>query len=61
MIEFDEPVGWYTFPLFERGRPYIKTMELQIAILQNQHSGRDTHIRQIKVFAPREPDLPPQF
>lgn len=29
-------------------------MHLQIAILQNQHSGRDTHIRQVKIFAPRE-------
>ena len=35
-------------------KPYIKTMFVQIAIIQNQHSGRDTHIRQIKIFAPRE-------
>ena len=33
---------------------YICTINIQIAILQNQHSGKDTHIRQIKIFGPRE-------
>ena len=72
LIDFEEPIGWFTFQLSEKsaahghaGKPYIKTMFLQIAILQNQHSGRDTHIRQIKVFAPREKhyksDMYPHF
>lgn len=25
-----------------------------MAILQNQHSGKDTHMRQIKIFGPKE-------
>ena len=29
-------------------------MFVQIEIKENQHNGRDTHIRQIKIFAPRE-------
>jgi hypothetical protein len=29
-------------------------MSLQIAILQNTHNGRDTHIRSIKIFSYRE-------
>lgn len=29
-------------------------MNIQLVILQNQHSGKDTHIRQVKVFGPRE-------
>lgn len=29
-------------------------MNVQLAILQNQHSGKDTHIRQVKIFGPRE-------
>ncbi len=29
-------------------------MGIQICILQNIHNGRDTHIRQIKIFSPRE-------
>jgi anaphase-promoting complex subunit 10 len=35
-------------------RPYITAMNVQLAILQNQHSGKDTHIRQVKIFGPRE-------
>ena len=29
-------------------------MFVQIEIKENQHNGRDTHIRQIKIFSPRE-------
>jgi hypothetical protein len=29
-------------------------MTIQIIVLQNTHNGRDTHIRCIKVFSPRE-------
>ena len=59
-IEYDEPVGWYPILLEEKNsdsktiKPYIKTMILQIMILQNTHNGRDTHIRGVKIFAPRE-------
>lgn len=34
LIEFDEPIGWFTFPLYEKGpngqalKPYIKTMSV---------------------------------
>ena len=60
LVGFEEPVGWFTFQLQQKNaagavdKRYIKTMFLQLAIIQNQHSGRDTHIRQIKIFAPRE-------
>ncbi|CAI2378883.1 unnamed protein product [Moneuplotes crassus] len=58
-IEFFEPYGWYTFDLDqvnqsgEKIASYIKTMCVQIEIRENQHNGRDTHIRQVKVFSPR--------
>ena len=29
-------------------------INMQILILQNQHSGKDTHMRQVKIFGPRE-------
>jgi hypothetical protein len=29
-------------------------MSVQIVILQNTHNGRDTHIRGIKIFSPRD-------
>ncbi|EGR29293.1 hypothetical protein IMG5_159070 [Ichthyophthirius multifiliis] len=58
-VELNEPTGWYIFPLKtklldETEKPYILTMNIQIAILQNQHSGKDTHVRQILIFGPRE-------
>ena len=35
-------------------KPYVKTSTVQIMILQNNHNGRDTHMRGAKIFAPRE-------
>lgn len=29
-------------------------MNLQISVLQNDHQGKDTHIRQVKLFGPRK-------
>jgi anaphase-promoting complex subunit 10 len=57
-VDLRDPQGWYIFPLRAKQlngteRPYIATMHLQIAILQNLHSGKDTHIRQVKVFGPK--------
>ena len=59
-IEYEEPIGWFPIYLEEKNsdsktiKPYIKTMTLQIMILQNTHNGRDTHIRGVKIFAPRQ-------
>lgn len=33
---------------------YLKAFMLQIAVLSNHQNGRDTHIRKIKIFGPRE-------
>jgi anaphase-promoting complex subunit 10 len=60
LVDFEEPVGWYKISLDERNskgemiKPYLKTISIQIIILQNTHNGRDTHIRNVKVFSPRE-------
>ena len=60
LIEFNEPLGWYTFYLEQMNEknevimPYIKTMCVQVEIKENQHNGRDTHIRQVQIFSPRE-------
>ena len=58
-IELKQPTGWYTIPLKTKllnstQKNYITTINIQIVILQNQHSGKDTHMRQIKIFGPRE-------
>lgn len=60
VVDFEEPVGWFQIKLEEKNsegttiKPYIKTMTVQIVILQNTHNGRDTHIRNVKIFSPRE-------
>ena len=60
VVDFEEPVGWFSIALEEKNsvgntiKPYIKTMTVQIVILQNTHNGRDTHIRNVKIFSPRE-------
>ena len=33
---------------------YLKTWLLQLAVISNHQNGRDTHIRQIRVFGPRQ-------
>ena len=58
-LELKQPSGWYTVPLRTKmlnstEKNYISTINIQLAILQNQHSGKDTHIRQIKIFGPRQ-------
>ena len=35
-------------------RPYVKTQGIQLIILQNMHNGKDTHVRCVKIFSPRE-------
>lgn len=60
LVDFEEPVGWFKITLEERNskgeilKNYVKTMTLQLIILQNTHNGRDTHVRCLKVFSPRE-------
>ena len=59
-VDYDEPVGWHQITLEEKNseleifKPYVKTATVQIMILQNNHNGKDTHIRGAKIFAPRE-------
>ncbi|KAI9202715.1 anaphase-promoting complex, subunit 10/DOC domain-containing protein [Polychytrium aggregatum] len=56
LIDLDEPSGWINVPIqedpdTESSKP-LKTQLLQIAVLANHQNGKDTHIRQIKIFGP---------
>ncbi|KAG0217178.1 Anaphase-promoting complex subunit 10 [Mortierella sp. GBA43] len=54
--ELEGITGWVNINLEDvpgSGRT-PKLFLLQLAILANQHSGRDTHIRQLKLFSARE-------
>jgi anaphase-promoting complex subunit 10 len=61
-MELEEPNGWVTVPLAPPGaevrpgepRGYIRTYFIQLAILSCHQNGRDTHIRQIRVYSPAE-------
>ena len=61
-MELEEPSGWVTVPLVPPGaevrpgepRGYIRTYFIQLAILSCHQNGRDTHIRQIRVYSPAE-------
>mmetsp|Transcript_39722 Transcript_39722/g.94129 ORF Transcript_39722/g.94129 Transcript_39722/m.94129 type:complete len:211 (-) Transcript_39722:89-721(-) len=67
-VTLDEPTGWLSVPLSQRDLTFteqdatggsagrdesLRAFMLQIAVLANHENGRDSHIRQIKVFGPR--------
>lgn len=53
-IELDEPQGWISIPLTsEKSGDCMKALLLQIAVLTNHQNGRDTHVRQIRLYGPR--------
>ncbi|KAF9090602.1 Anaphase-promoting complex subunit 10 [Mortierella sp. AD031] len=55
-LDVEEATGWVNVNLAElsgSGRP-PRVFLLQLAVLSNHHSGRDTHIRQLKLFSTRE-------
>ena len=62
--ELNEPSGWVTIlpPSIcsaepkedgSEAPPPLRTHFIQVAILANHQNGRDTHIRQIKIYTPR--------
>ncbi|KAF9922111.1 Anaphase-promoting complex subunit 10 [Linnemannia zychae] len=59
-MDVDDTTGWVNINLAEinaSGRP-PRVFILQLAVLSNHHGGRDTHIRQIKLFSTRESLMP---
>jgi len=54
LLELDEPSGWMNISLDDKiSGEHIRAFIIQIAILGNHQNGRDTHLRQIKLFAPK--------
>ncbi|KAJ8008546.1 hypothetical protein DPEC_G00106000 [Dallia pectoralis] len=53
-LEMVEPSGWIHIPLLDSVNNPIRTFMIQIAVLANHQNGRDTHMRQIKVYTPVE-------
>ncbi|XP_020105321.1 anaphase-promoting complex subunit 10 isoform X1 [Ananas comosus] len=70
-VELVKPVGWVhislsgtdprcVFSPSAYSETFIHTFMLQLAILSNHLNGRDTHVRQIKIFGPRPNPVPRQ-
>mmetsp|Transcript_21751 Transcript_21751/g.36742 ORF Transcript_21751/g.36742 Transcript_21751/m.36742 type:complete len:203 (+) Transcript_21751:29-637(+) len=58
VVEFSEPQGWISVPLFAiddrtGDKTTLRTFFLQICVVSMHQNGKDTHIRQAKVFGPR--------
>ena len=58
MVDLSEPQGWVSVPLFavddKTGhQTRLRAHFLQVCVVSMHQNGRDTHIRQAKVFGPR--------
>ena len=63
-IELNEPKGWITVPLsatpnessdttdIDSNNNPLRTWFLQAAVISMHQNGKDTHVRQVKVFGP---------
>lgn len=51
-VTFTSPEGWQKITFKDKKEDLIKYSIIQILILKNFHNGRDSHIRQIKIFSP---------
>lgn len=61
--ELVEPSGWVTIPLYTavkvahhqpESAEVLRAHLVQLVVLASHMNGRDTHIRQIKIFGPRQ-------
>ncbi|KAH1260334.1 Anaphase-promoting complex subunit 10 [Glycine max] len=61
-VELVKPTGWVYLSLsgVDPRDTFVNTFMLQIAVLSNHLNGRDTHVRQIKVYGPRPNPIPHQ-
>lgn len=55
VVELHEPVGWVTIPLRAKDGGLLRAFFLQVCVVSMHQNGRDTHVRQAKVFGPRIP------
>ena len=57
VIDLHEPMGWVTVKLLPPTgmEPLLRTFFLQVCVVSMHQNGRDTHVRQVKIFGPRTP------
>ena len=57
VLHWSKPLSWPTAKrsmLSCRDGTPLKAFLVQVAVLLNHQNGRDTHLRQIRIFGPRE-------
>mmetsp|Transcript_23903 Transcript_23903/g.28925 ORF Transcript_23903/g.28925 Transcript_23903/m.28925 type:complete len:178 (-) Transcript_23903:495-1028(-) len=56
VVDLEEPVGWVSFSLTPENsdKEYLRAYFVQLAVLSNHQNGRDTHLRQVKIYGPRQ-------
>ena len=52
VVDLHEPVGWVQVPLGAPKAP-LRAFFLQVCVASMHQNGRDTHVRQCRVFGPR--------
>jgi anaphase-promoting complex subunit 10 len=55
-VELNEPMGWTVLSLRKKDAP-LKTYCLRISFITMHQNGRDTHVRLIRLFGPRNRQL----
>lgn len=57
-VDVNEPHGWVKVPLFgldDQGQKQtLRTFFIQICIVSMHQNGKDTHVRQVKIYGPRQ-------
>ncbi|KAK9494828.1 anaphase-promoting complex, subunit 10-domain-containing protein [Lipomyces doorenjongii] len=52
-LGLEEPVGWIDISLAHAGKDgFLKAFLVRLSVLQNHQTGKDTHIRGIKILSP---------
>ncbi|GAB2283912.1 Anaphase-promoting complex subunit 10 [Dionaea muscipula] len=61
-VELVKPTGWVHISLSgnDPRETFVNTFLLQIAVLSNHLNGKDTHVRQLKVYGPPPNPIPHQ-
>ena len=52
-VDLHEPVGWINISLIDQNKEPLRTHLLQVRIVSMHQNGRDTHVRNVKVYGPR--------
>ena len=57
-VEVNEPRGWEHIDLGACGKDgLLKVWLIQVCILLNHQNGKDTHVRKIRLYTPRDQQL----